>query len=131
WEHHGRSVPRSVGLESHFAALLPELILEATPQDLAELAAKALSRPTGPPQVAITHLHHPVVPVAEQAQLLAERLRRRGEADFRVLVRDALSTADVVSRLLALLELFRSGDVRFDPPRPLDALVVNWSGSAA
>ena len=53
-------VARDVALEPHFATLLPELTWLTSPEDLARLAADALSQSA--PTVQVTHLHDPVVP---------------------------------------------------------------------
>lgn len=123
----GRSVPRSVGLEPEHAALLPELVLEIGPGELAVLAAHAL-RPRPAPTVDLAHLHAPAVSVREQAAVLVERLRRHGSGTFRTLVQDADSTLVVVVRFLALLELFREGAVAFEQLQPLGDLTVRWTG---
>lgn len=122
-----RSLPRAVGLEPHHAALLPDLVLEIGPSELAILAAHAL-RPRVAPTVDIGHLHAPAVSVREQAAVLVDRLRRSGSAAFRTLVQDADSTLVVVVRFLALLELFREGAVAFDQVNPLGDLTVRWTG---
>ena len=129
WATGARSYPRSVTLEPHFAALLPELVMRVTPERLAEIAAAAFAPKPGPPQVDLGHLHAPVVPVREQAALLVDRLRRVRSTSFRALTADAESLAVVVSRFLALLELFREGAIAFDQVRPLGELTVRWSGS--
>ncbi|MEE6280880.1 segregation and condensation protein A [Georgenia sunbinii] len=129
WSTNARSYPRSVPLEPHFAALLPELVLRVGPERLAELAAGAFAPRPGPPQVDLSHLHAPVVPVREQATIIVGRLRRLRSASFRTLVEDADSTAVVVSRFLALLELFREGVINFDQAEALSELRVTWAGS--
>ena len=129
WATGARSYPRSVPLEPHFAALLPELVIRVGPERLAQLAAAAFAPRPGPPQVDLGHLHAPVVSVREQATLLVDRLRRSRAATFRALTADAESTAVVVSRFLALLELFREGAIAFDQARPLGELTVRWAGS--
>ncbi|XNQ43174.1 segregation/condensation protein A [Georgenia phoenicis] len=129
WAVGTRSYPRSVALEPHFAALLPELVIRVGPERLAQLAAAAFAPRPGPPQVDLGHLHAPVVPVREQAALIVDRLRRQRTATFRALTADAESTAVVVSRFLALLELFREGAIAFDQAQPLGELTVRWSGS--
>jgi segregation and condensation protein A len=122
------SVPRAVPVEPQFARLLPELILGITPHQLAAVAAKALA-PRAAPTVGLDHLHAPVVSVREQAAVLVDRLRRLRSASFRTLVSDADSTAVVVARFLALLELFREGAVAFDQLSALGALTIRWTGS--
>jgi segregation and condensation protein A len=124
-------IPRSVPLEPHLAALLPELVLSATPAQLAAAAARALAPRPGPAEVGTSHLHAPAVSVREQAQVLADRLRRQRHTSFRQLVADADGTVVVVARFLALLELFRDGAVSFDQVEPLAELSVRWTGSDA
>ncbi|MBK9475865.1 MAG: segregation/condensation protein A [Tetrasphaera sp.] len=124
----GRRHPRSVALEPRFAALLPELVMTITPEQLARIAALALS-PKPPPTVGLTHLHAPAVSVREQASIIGERLRRDRVASFRALVADAESTLVVVARFLALLELYREADVVFEQAEALGELTVRWTGS--
>ncbi|NLE71094.1 MAG: segregation/condensation protein A [Actinomycetales bacterium] len=125
-----RSVPRAVALEPHLAALLPELVLEIGPGELAVLAAHAL-RPRPAPTVDTSHLYTPTVSVREQAALVADRLRRSGSGTFRALVHDAGSPTVVVARFLALLELYREGAVAFDQVTPLGELTIRWTGGDA
>ncbi|MFM8351359.1 MAG: segregation and condensation protein A, partial [Actinomycetales bacterium] len=51
-----RQVPRTVGMEPHFAALLPEVLIGLGPQQFAALAARVLA-PKPQTQVSISHLH--------------------------------------------------------------------------
>ncbi len=126
----GRSTPRAVALEPQLAALLPELVLEIGPGELAVLAAHAL-RPRPAPEVDTSHLYTPTVSVREQAAVVAERLRRAGSGSFRALVADAGSPTVVVARFLALLELYREGAVAFDQVAPLGELTIRWTGGSA
>ena len=123
----GRRQPRSVALEPHLAALLPELVMTVTPEQLAVVAARALA-PKVAPTVGLTHLHAPQVSVREQAGVIGARLRRDRVASFRSLVADADSTLVVVARFLALLELFRESAVGFEQAEALGELTVRWTG---
>jgi segregation and condensation protein A len=125
----GRRVPRAVSLDPHLAGLLPELVFALTPEQLAEIAARALSPRPGPPEVGLDHLHGSAVSVAEQAEVVVTRMRRSGVATFRDLVADAESTLVVVARFLALLELFRESAVTFEQASALGELTVRWTGS--
>jgi segregation and condensation protein A len=125
----GRRFGRSVPLEPHLANLLPELVMSTTPEQLAAAAARALAPRPEPPGVGLAHLHAPPVSVREQAQVLADRLRRSRRSSFRQLVADADGTLVVVARFLALLELFRDGAVAFDQVAALGELTVRWTGS--
>ncbi|WP_299445077.1 ScpA family protein [uncultured Phycicoccus sp.] len=123
----GRRHPRSVALEPHLAALLPELVMTVSPEQLAMIAASALT-PKIPPTVGLGHLHAPAVSVREQATIIGARLRRERVASFRTLVADADSTLVVVARFLALLELFRESAIGFEQAEALGELTVRWTG---
>lgn len=128
WDRMGRSYPREAGLEPRFAALLPELIMSVSPEQLAALAAAALS-PKSEPGVDLRHLHSPPISVAEQAAVIARQLRRRRRLTFRALTQDAAALNVVVARFLALLELYREGAVAFDQVSALAELTIRWTGT--
>ena len=117
---------RPGGLEDVFRDLLPEVELGLTPDDLARLAAAAMT-PRPEPVVELSHLHTNTVSLGEQVGLVADRLRRDGAASFRSLIAgcDRLTT---VVRFLAILELFRVGQVALEQVAPLAELTVRWSG---
>ncbi|MFQ6172385.1 segregation and condensation protein A [Oryzobacter sp. R7] len=123
----GRRHPRTAALEPHLAALLPELVITITPEQLAMVAARALT-PKPVPTVGLGHLHAPQVSVREQAGVIGQRLRRERVASFRTLVADADSTLVVVARFLALLELFRERAISFEQAEALGELTVRWTG---
>ena len=127
----GRRFPRTVSLEPQLAALLPELVWQIGPEQLAALAAKAIAPRAPAPSVDLSHVYAPLVSVREQAAILVARLRRGGAASFRTLVADADSPLVVVVRFLALLELFREGAVGFEQVTPLGELTVRWTGADA
>jgi segregation and condensation protein A len=123
----GRMTARQAGLEPQFAALLPELIMGITPEQLAMIAARAMT-PKVVPTVGLDHLYSPTVSVREQASLIVHRLRQLRSCSFRSLVADADSTLVIVARFLALLELFRESAIALDQAESLGALTVRWTG---
>lgn len=125
-----RRLPRSVGLDPQYAALLPDVVLGLGPHAFAELAALALA-PKAPEEVSISHIHAPPVSVREQATLMLADLRSRGSATFRSLTASAESTMVVVARFLALLELYREGVVAFEQAQGLAELHIRWTGNDA
>lgn len=127
-EEFGAYVARNVPLEPHFAALLPELSWTTGLKDLARMASNALSSST--PTIEVAHLHDPVVPVRQQALIVSAMLAEAKQMTFRELIRDASSRAVVVSRFLALLELYREGAVEFTQEQALGKLSITWSGAA-
>lgn len=126
-EEEGRRYPRTVGLEAHHAALLPEVVISVGPEGFARLAVKAM-QPKPKPQVYVDHIHAPLVSVQEQAGIVVARLRELGEASFRALVEDTEDTLTVVARFLALLELYREKAVALDQEEALGDLMVRWTG---
>ena len=121
-----RRWPRSVALEPRYADALPDLVLGIGPDRLAKLATKVFTPKKVAPTVSIAHIHQVRVSVAEHAELLRVRLRKQGTATFRALTSDCQSTLEIVARFLALLELYRAGQVGFDQVEALGELTVRW-----
>ncbi len=128
-EAEARRFPRDVALEDRFARLLPEVVLNLTPEAFAALASRALA-PKPVDVVSLAHLHAPAVSVRDQARLIVDRLRRTGTLTFRALTGDAPDQVTTVARFLALLELFREGAVAFEQVAALAELTVRWTGSS-
>jgi len=126
--HAARQIPRTVGLEPHFAQLLPEVVFGLGPEAFAALAARALA-PKVEPEVGVSHLHVPLVSVREQAAIIVGRLRRMRTTTFRALVADCDTTMLVIGRFLALLELYRDAAVVFEQVTPLGDLTIRWTGA--
>ncbi|WP_232548137.1 segregation and condensation protein A [Propioniciclava soli] len=125
----GRRHARPGGLEEQFARLLPEVEITADGDQLAWLAARALT-PSGEPAISLAHLHAPAVSVREQAEVIVGRLRGAGTLTFRALVQDADDRLVVVARFLALLELAREQAVAFEQLTPLGELTIRWTGAS-
>jgi segregation and condensation protein A len=86
--------------------------------------------PRPAPTVSTAHLHVPRTSVREQAEILLARLRSLRRATFRQLIADCAGTYEVVARFLAVLELFRDGQVSLDQAAPFGDLLVTWTGEA-
>ena len=115
---HGRDVP----IEDRFRALLPEVELRIGVEDLALLAARALTRM--PEEVTFDHLHDPLVPVETQVDYLRQTLVEGERVSFTELCRRAHSVTTVVSRFLAVLEMLRGGEVDVEQDGPLATLFI-------
>jgi segregation and condensation protein A len=122
-----RRFARRVPMEPQFAELLPEVLLGLGPAEFARIAALTLA-PRPAPVVPTEHIHMPRTSVREQAGIMAGRLRTLGRATFRHLTSDCAGTYEVVARFLALLDLYRDGNVSFEQPVPLGDLYVTWAG---
>lgn len=123
-----KTFPRSVSLEPGLAALLPEVMIGVTPERFAAIANRVLT-PKVPPKLSTEHLHQAMVSVAQEAAKVVDLLRRQKTLTFRALVADAENTLIVVARFLALLELYKDGQVRFEQVLALGELQVTWTGS--
>jgi segregation and condensation protein A len=124
-----KAFPRVVALDPALSALLPEVLIGVGPERFASIAERVLT-PKSPPIVAIEHLHMALVSVSEQSKLVVEALRHSKTMSFRSLCHDAGSTMVVVARFLALLDLYRQGNLRFNQVIALGELQISWTGSA-
>ncbi len=124
----GRRFPRRVPMEPRFAGMAPEVLLGLGPAEFAAIAARTLA-PRKLPVVSTEHLHMPRTSVREQVEILAGRLRELRRATFRRLTSDCAGTYEVVARFLAVLDLFRDGQVAVDQLTPLGELFVTWTGA--
>ena len=121
---------RDAPLESRFAELMPEVLLDLSVEQFAVIAARALA-PRVPEVISVAHLHAPAVSVAEHLLVVRTQLRRSGTATFRALTAGCEHTLEVVVRFLALLELYRQQRVSFEQLTPLGELHVRWTGGPA
>src|SRR5215469_1936305 len=121
-----RRYPRRVPMEPRFAEVLPEVLIGIGATEFAVVAARVLA-PREPPQVSTAHLHVPRTSVREQAEILLARLRSLRRATFRQLIADCAGTYEIVARFLAVLELYRDGQVSLDQAAPLGDLIVTWT----
>ena len=108
-----KSFARTTALDAHFASLLPEVLIGVGPERFAVIADRVLF-PKAPPVVSVEHIHRPLVNVAEQSKFVVAALRLAKHLSFRALVQDAEEPMVVVARFLALLDLYRSGSLRFE-----------------
>lgn len=117
---------RPGGIEDRFRHVLPEVELHVTPDDVARLAAGAMT-PAPVRTVDLAHLHGAQVSVVEQTALVASILREKGSSTFRGLTAGC-DRLTVVVRFLAILELFRARQVAFEQAGPLTELLLRWVG---
>jgi len=124
-----KRVARPGGLEENFLVLLPEVTITITAEQFAQMALMAMT-PAAQDEVFVEHIYAPTARVAEQANLMADRLQHCTATSFRALTADAGSTAVTVARFLAVLELFRADLVVFEQLDPMSELVIRWVGAS-
>ena len=123
-----KSFARTTALDPHFASLLPEVLIGVGPERFAVIADRVLF-PKAPPVVSVEHIHKPLVNVAEQSKFVVAALRLAKHLSFRALVHDAEEPMVVVARFLALLDLYRTGSLRFEQLEAFTDLQISWIGS--
>lgn len=124
-----RRFARRVPMEPQFSGLLPEVLLGLGPAEFARIAAIALA-PRPVPVVSTEHIHTPRTSVREQVAILESRLRELGRATFGFLTSDCAGTYEIVARFLAVLEMYREGNVTVEQAEPLGELHVTWQPGA-
>jgi segregation and condensation protein A len=122
-----KSFPRTTALDPYFATLLPEVLIGVGPERFAVIADRLLI-PRTPPIVSVDHIHRPIINVAEQTKFVAAALRSAKSLSFRALIHDVDESMMVVARFLSLLDLYRSGLLRFDQLEAFTDLQISWIG---
>jgi segregation and condensation protein A len=120
-------LPRRVGAEDLLRRIVPELLVGVTPEELARLAAAALT-PAPPPEVTTTHIAPPRLSVAEAVTSVARRLRDQGSSSFEDLIGRRAAPIEVVVGLLAVLELYKRSLVELDQASTFGDIAVRWTG---
>lgn len=113
---------RNVPLEPHFAALLPELLWSTSATDLALAAAAALSEKPSPDQA--EHIGRPAASLEDEVRYVRDVMQKRSKVTFSELARSSPNKAVLVTRFLAILELYRSGAVTLSQEEVLGTLWV-------
>jgi segregation and condensation protein A len=124
WDKHAGTVARSVPLQEPYASRLPELRWTASPEFFASLAANALAEKPRPDEA--QHVGRPAASFDEQLDIVRARLEEGSVASFADLVQDASNSAVVVTRFLALLQLYRQGNLAFHQDDPMATLRIEW-----
>lgn len=126
-EVEARHFPRDAGPPPEFAHLYPDVMEAISADDLAQLAASLL-RP--PPMLDLSHVTPIRYTMAEAVETMRGRLEELRAARFRDLVADCDERIQVVVRFLALLELFRDGQVDLAQAATFGEIEVRWEGAA-
>jgi len=120
-------VPREAGPPPEFAHLYPDVMESVEPDQLASLAA-AILRP--PPMLDLSHVTPIRYTMDEAREAVRTHLGRLGQASFRDLVADCDERIQIVVRFLALLDLYREGEVDLAQAETFGEIHVRWEGPA-
>lgn len=119
-----KTAPRDVPLEPEYRDALPEIDLTVSVEQLAMLAAQAITRRHEEPTVFVEHLHRSLVSVESQIAYLKAELADARQHSFQELCEDAPDVPTIVSRFMAVLELMRAGTVEVSQKEALATILV-------
>jgi len=124
------SSPRTSGPEARYLNLLPDLLAEVEPADVAAACARAL-RAAEPHNVDLSHMVGDTLQVSDVVADLLRRLPARRRTTFGELTQALPGRREVVVHFLALLELFKQNRVELHQDGPLGRIVVEWREQVA
>lgn len=111
----GDRLPREVAPEPWLLRLVPAAPLPIDAQGLAALAA-AVTAPRPAPEVDLTHIRRSYVTIREAATHILDLLAEPGERTAFPMLTDGRDRGDRVVYFLALLELFKLGQIDLEQP---------------
>lgn len=119
-----RQLPRTAGIPSDIAPVMPEVIIPVDGEELAEIAMRVFSTPLSEPDV--DHLDLELPSVQDAMVDLQGRMASIVSSDFDTVVAQCTRDVEVVAYFLALLELARWGIVRVDQKEPDAAISIRY-----
>ena len=124
-----RSVPRRVGPDERFSALVPDVLAGVSPERLRRAFLRvATARPA--PVVDLSHVAPIKISVADAVEELARELPGAGPMTFHRLTADLGERVEVIVHFLALLELYKQGVVELEQARTFGELTVVWTAGS-
>lgn len=120
------SAPRCSPLEERFWNLYPDPLLGVTAADLL-VAYLRTSDKQPPPEVSIAHLSPVRFNVSDALEHIQEELPGLGQILFRDLPRRFPGRTGFVVYFLAILELWRQGDLQLHQVRTFGDITMKWS----
>jgi segregation and condensation protein A len=120
-----RSVPRRVGPDERFAALVPDLLAGLTPLRLRDAAIGAFS-PRPVPRIDLQHVAPIRASVNDAVIELVAELPRAGRVTFAWLTAGCVERLAIIVRFLAVLELFKQGLVEVEQAGRFGTIVIEW-----
>lgn len=124
WDANSGAVARHVPLQEPYKSMLPDLRWTISPEQLAVLAAHALVEPVPPDEA--EHVAKPTASFEEELAFVSRLVASKRELTFARVLEGARTRAVVVTRFLAVLQLFRDGQICFQQPQPMGELVLRW-----
>lgn len=120
---HGLFSPRLRELEEDYACLYPDpfegVSIESLPEALMELLMERAPFP-----VDTTYIAHVRISVAKHIQIVRERLSAEEETTFGKLIEGYESKLEVIATFLAVLELYKEGELKLSQRRPFGEIAI-------
>lgn len=129
YEAESRTHARAAGLEEQFCRLMPDYLEGITLHGLAVLCADLGHRRES---FLLEAEHVAAAPISLELHVesVARMLRNRPRTTFRELIRDQDSIEDLVVTFLAILELYKRGDVRLEQAETFGEIEIVGAGEA-
>ncbi len=125
-------VPRRAGLEEQFTDLAPDLLAGVDTAKLHSAWMRVVEREGArkAAEVDLGHVTVDSVSLPEALVIVETRLASLKEVTFGYLVSDAVTKLEVIVRFLAILELFKRGDVTLAQNEIFGDVTVKWVGAS-
>ena len=119
----GRSYPRTAGLEDRFLDLAPDLLAGVTAEQVRAAFLRAVT-PKLPPHVDLDHVAPVRASVTDAVEELLDELPRAGRITFRELTGSLVERLEIVVRFLAVLELYKQGELTWTQDEPFGEITL-------
>lgn len=117
---------RAAELPEELAPAAPDVLRGLTPDRLARAAVRALTPPEKE-TVNTSHITRVTVSLEEMVERLKARLESEPSSSFRSLCRNAAARIEVVTAMLAILDMFKNRLVDLEQEQPFGEISVTWT----
>jgi segregation and condensation protein A len=121
-------IPRAAGPPPEFAHLYPDLMERVTVEALRAVAVDLLAPRR---ELDLSHVSPIQASLSDALRAIRERLTANPESHFRDLVEECSERIQVVVRFLALLELYREGEVELSQAEVFGEIMIRWQHRVA
>jgi segregation and condensation protein A len=125
-----RSVPRACGPDERYIDLTPDALEGVSPERLRQAFLRAMV-PKPAPRVDLFHVNNVKASVIDAVEELLDELPRVGRITFRELTDAFVEKLEIVVRFLAVLELFKQGQIDVQQATSFGDIEIVWLGAGA
>lgn len=128
-EAEARMHVRSAGPDPEFLNLMPDFLEGITLRSLAVICADLLGR-SQELLIQAEHVAPPRLPVRYAVASVQRLVRAKGHASFSTLVGDVRTPETIVVTFLAILELYKAGEIRIEQEENFSEIEVTYIGTS-